>query len=79
MALPPGLVSRLRRVFLIELLGLFGYLSGSAAALLGGELPFRYCSGNFACRVPTWALPARGHVHGLIAEFAGIGEVAWPG
>ena len=24
----------------------------------------------------TWGLPARGHVHGLIAEFAGIGEVS---
>ena len=54
---------------------LFGYPSGSAAALLGGELLLRYCSGRFACRVPTWGLPARGHVQGLIAEFSGVGEV----
>ena len=55
---------------------LFGYPSGSAAALLGGELPLRYCSGKFACRVPSWGLPARGHVQHLIAGFAGIGEVS---
>ena len=75
--------------FLIGLLVLFGYPSGSAAALLGGELTLRYCSGKFACRVPTWGLPARGHVQGLVAEFAGVEEVpewprrlcsvAWPG
>ena len=58
-----------------ELLVLFGYPSGSAAALLNGELPLRYCSGRIACRVPTWGLPACGHVQGLIAEFAGAGEV----
>ena len=40
--------------FLKELLVLFGFPSGSAAALLGGELPLRYCSGEFACRIPTW-------------------------
>ena len=44
-----GLISRPRESasedFLTELLVLFGYLSGSAAALLGGELPLRYCSG----------------------------------
>ena len=58
-----------------ELLVLFGYPSGSAVALLGGVLPLRYCSGRFACRVPTWGLLARGHVQGLVAEFAGAGEV----
>ena len=47
-----------------ELLVLFGYPSGSAAALLGGWLLLRYCSGRFARRVPTWGLPARGHVQG---------------
>ena len=46
----------------------FGYPSGSAAAL--------YCSGSFACRFPTWRLPARGHVHGLIAECGCLGEVS---
>ena len=54
-----------------ELLVLFGYPSGSA----GGALP-RFCSGRFACPVPTWGLPARGHVQGLIAEFAGVEEVS---
>ena len=39
-------------------------------------LPRRYCSGKFACRLPTWGLPARGHLQGLIADFAGIGEVS---
>ena len=60
--------------FLNELLVLFGYPSGSAAALLGAELPLRYCSGKFACQVPSWSLPARGHVQGLV-EFAGVEEV----
>ena len=44
-----GLTSRPRESapegFLNELLVLFGYLSGSAAASLNGELPLRYCSG----------------------------------
>ena len=71
MASPPGLVNQLRRVFLNELLVLFGYPCGSAAALLSGVLPLQYCSGRFACRVPTWSLPAHGHVQGLIAEIAG--------
>ena len=60
-----------------ELLVLFGYPSSSAAVLLGVELLFRCCSGGFACRVPTWGLPARGHVQGLVAEFAGVEEVPW--
>ena len=54
---------------------LFGYPCGSAAALLGGVSPLRDWSGKFACRVLTWGLPARGHVQGLIAEFAGAEEV----
>ena len=49
--------------------------SGSAATLLNGELPLRYCSSHFACRVPTWGLPAHGHAQGLLAELAGAGEV----
>ena len=71
MASPPGLVNRLRFFFLNELLVLFGYPCGSAATLLSGVLPLRYCSGRFACGVPTWSLPAHGHVQGLIAEVAG--------
>ena len=76
-----GLTSRPRESasggFLNELPVLFEYPSGSAAALLNGELPLRYCSGKFACRLPTWCLPSCGHVHGLVAEFAGIEEVPW--
>ena len=40
-----------------------------------GSLPLRYCSGKFACRLPTWGLPACGHVRGLVTEFAGVEEV----
>ena len=58
---------------------LFGYPSGSAAALLGGELPLRCCSGKFACRLPAWGLPSCGRVQGLFAEFADIEEVPWSG
>ena len=54
--------------FLNELLVLLGYPSGSAVALLNGELPLRYCSGKFACRPPTWGLPSCGHVRGLVAD-----------
>ena len=89
-----GLTSRPRESasegFLNELLVLFGYPCDSAATLLGGVLPLRYCSGRFACQVPTWSLPAHGHVQGLIAEIAGdvvvprneqVGpcSAAWPG
>ena len=38
-----------------------------------GSYPFGTA---FACRVSTWGLPVRGHVQGLIAEFAGVGEVS---
>ena len=55
-----GLTSRPRESasegLLDELLVLFGYPSGSAAALLAGELSLRCCFGRFACRVPTWGL-----------------------
>ena len=44
---------------------------------MGAELHLHYFSGSFACRVPTWGLPARGFVHGLVAEFAGMGDVPW--
>ena len=39
---------------------------------MNGELPLRFCSCKFACRLPTWGLPSCGHVQGLPAEFAGI-------
>ena len=75
MALLPGLVSRARKVFQMSY---WFYLVILLALLLHcwvGSLPLRYCSGRFACRVPTWGLPARGHVQGLVAEFAGVGNV----
>ena len=56
-----------------------GYPSASAVALLDGELPLRYCSCEFACRLPTWGLASCGQVQGLVAEFAGVEEVSWSG
>ena len=48
-----GLTSRPRESasedFLNRLLVLRGYPDGSAAALLAGVLPLRYCSARFAC------------------------------
>ena len=52
--------------FFNELLGLFGYPSGSARALLAGTLPLRYCTTRFASRIPTWRLPVSGHVAWLV-------------
>ena len=61
-----GLTSRQRETasegFLNRLLFFLGYPDGSAAALLAGVLPLRYCSARFACKFPTWELPVRGHV-----------------
>ena len=45
--------------FLNRLLVLFGYPDGSAAALLAGDLPLRYCSARFGWELPTWRLPDR--------------------
>ena len=47
---------------------MFGYPNGSAAALLSGVLPLRYCSAKFACKFPTWRLPDRGHVCQLVPD-----------
>ena len=47
---------------------MFGYPDGSAAALVAGVLPLRYCSARFACKLPTWRLPHRGHVCELVTE-----------
>ena len=78
-----GLTSRPRESasqgFLNELLVLFGYPSGSASALLSGELPLRYCSGRFACRVPSWGLPARGHVQSFLLLSLLVLERCWRG
>ena len=52
-----------------ELLGLFRYPPRSGRALLAGTLPLRYCAARFACRVPTWRLPASGHVARLVAIY----------
>ena len=71
-----GLTSRPRESasepFLDELLGLFQYHPGFGRALLAGTLPLRYCAARFACRSPTWRLPASGHVTGLVTAIAGI-------
>ena len=47
---------------------LFRYPPGSAAALLEGTLPLRYCARRFASKIPTWRLPARGHVSDPVTE-----------
>ena len=56
---------------------LFRYPPRSAAALSGGTLPLRYCPGKFASKVPTWLLPADGHVLGLVPH--GCAVLAAPG
>ena len=43
-------------------------MRGSAAALLAGILPLRYCSARFACTFPTWRLPDLGHVCELVTD-----------
>ena len=67
-----GLASRPRKTspvhFLSELLLFFGYSLVSGAALLNSTLPLRYCAVRFACKVPTWKLPAGGNVAGLVTE-----------
>ena len=67
-----GLTSRPRESasedFLHRLLLLFGYPSWSAAALLAGVLPLRYCSARLACRFPKWKLPDKGHVCELVTD-----------
>ena len=59
--------------FLDELLGIFQYPPGSGRALLAGTLPLRYCATRFACKSPTWRLPAFGHVAGMVTSVAGVG------
>ena len=49
----------------------FRYPPRSAATLLEGTLPLRYCASRFASRVPTWRLPANGHVADLVTEGGG--------
>ena len=65
--------------FLSELLVLFRYPPRSAAALLGGTLPLRYCAGRFASRIPTWRLPVDGHVIGLVSDDSGGMRWFWMG
>ena len=76
MVSPLGVLNRLRRVFGMSCWFCLVILVGLLLLCWGGELPLRYCSGKFACRVPTWGLPSFGHVQRLIAEFAGE-EVLW--
>ena len=87
-----GLTSRPRESasedLLNRLLVLFGYPSGSAAALLAVVLPLRYCSARFACKFPTWRLPDKGHVCELVTDVVvddrvlgcdGVCRVSFPG
>ena len=53
--------------FLDSLLEVFGYPEGSGGLLLSGELPLRFCSGNFALRKPSWGLPDFGEVQVLLS------------
>ena len=87
-----GLTSRPRESasegFLNKLLVLFGCPGVSAAALLAGVLPPRYCSARLACKFPTWRLPDRGHVCELVTDCVvggrvlggdGVSRVSLPG
>ena len=56
-------------LFLDEFFGLFRYPPKSGRALIGGTLPLRYCVARFACKTPTWRLPASGHVRRLVAAY----------
>ena len=47
-------------------LGLFGYRSGSARALVAGTRPFWYCTARLASRITAWWLPVSGHVDCLV-------------
>ena len=66
-----GLTSRPRETshpgFLDSLLAVFCYPVGSGDLLLSGELPLRFCSGNFALRRPSWSLPDSGGVQALLS------------
>ena len=47
--------------------------------LLSGELPLRFCSGNFALRRPCWSLPDCGGVQALLSvEGPGLSIVELP-
>ena len=37
--------------------------------MLNGTLPLRYCAVRFAHSIPTWRLPASGHVGRLVAAY----------
>ena len=54
--------------FLDSLQEVFGYPEGSGGLLLSGELPLRFCSGNFALRKPSRSLPDCGWVQALLSE-----------
>ena len=87
MVFPPG-PETASEVFLNRLLVLYGYPSGSAATLLAGVLPLRYCSARLACRFPNWKLPDKGHVGELVTDSVdddrvlgcdGVCRVSFPG
>ena len=53
-----------------QLLLLFHYPPRSSGAVLAGSLPLRYCSAEFASRIPFWALPVPGQVAAQVGEAA---------
>ena len=65
-------------LFLDELLFLSRYPVGSGRALLAGALPLRYCFDRFACKSPTWRLPASGGVRDLVAASIAVGHEVVP-
>ena len=77
-----GLTSRPRESasvpFLGELLFLIRYPVGSGRALLAGTLLLRNCFDRFACRTPTWRLPASGGVVDLVTANVADGQRVVP-
>ena len=67
-----GLRLGLGRLLILVFLG--PYLQSSVTqwvlvvCFLSGELPLRFCSGNFALRRPSWSLPDSGGVQALLSE-----------
>ena len=73
MALLPGLVSRPRKVFSMCCWCCLVILLVLLLRCWVGSCPFGTVLVILLVE-PTWSLPARGHGHGLFAEFAFIGE-----
>ena len=68
MVSPQGRKETAPEPFLDELLKLSGNAARSGASLLDGTLSLRYCTVDFARRVPTWKLPIPGDVALLFCD-----------